>query len=275
MIINLAKFRWLIAIAVSAWLVAGWTQVAEACRCHQRPRRSEEAFEQAAVVFRGRVKQFHDYNVYDQSRNDAKASITVLESWKGGLPHGESVVIRTPAGKCCYRFVEEKEYLVYASRTPAGALETDICTRTRPVDEAKEDLVFLSFFGRTSRHGPSCFFLSKTHQPLLAGPLTEELMVNHNFVLASYGFSVIPSKGYPLTFLPGGELVTQNLGQLNAWWIRDNRVLELGVRDPEYEKVYYHLIYDEGCGTLVSEEPLGGEYYRGTVSAYLELNLAE
>jgi hypothetical protein len=68
--------------------------------------------------------------------------------------------------------------------------------------------------------------------------------------------------------------VTKNLGQVNAWWIRDNRILELGWRDAEHEIVYDRLEYDEGCGTLVSDEPMGGaEWYPN--NPYFELNLSE
>jgi len=47
-------------------------------------------------------------------------------------------------GDCGYRFVAGRRYLVYASKATSGQLVTSICSRTRPLEAAAEDLAYLS-----------------------------------------------------------------------------------------------------------------------------------
>jgi hypothetical protein len=46
-------------------------------------------------------------------------------------------------GDCGYQFQVGTEYVVYAYKNSAGRLETGICTRTRPLAEAAEDVKYI------------------------------------------------------------------------------------------------------------------------------------
>jgi len=47
-------------------------------------------------------------------------------------------------GDCGYRFAAGRRYLVYAWKRPPSGLSTGICSRTRPIEEAAEDITYLS-----------------------------------------------------------------------------------------------------------------------------------
>jgi hypothetical protein len=57
----------------------------------------------------------------------------------------KTVVVSTGSGggDCGYRFTVGKRYLVYASDSEASGLVTGICSRTRPIEQADEDLKYL------------------------------------------------------------------------------------------------------------------------------------
>jgi len=54
-------------------------------------------------------------------------------------------------GDCGYPFKTGERYLVYAYRNQEGRLVTGICSRTRPLAEADEDLAFIQDSGRRRR----------------------------------------------------------------------------------------------------------------------------
>jgi hypothetical protein len=62
-----------------------------------------------------------------------------------GLPAGQKeieIVTGMGGGDCGYEFRWDEEYVVYAYQNPQRRLETGICTRTRPLSEAAEDLAY-------------------------------------------------------------------------------------------------------------------------------------
>lgn len=79
-----------------------------------------------------------------------RVTFTVTESFRGNLA-GETGLVIDKFSSCAYRFAQGRSYLVYAYRlTPAdggkasdSAWSTGICRRTRPVEEAAEDLAYL------------------------------------------------------------------------------------------------------------------------------------
>ena len=84
--------------------------------------------------------------------------------------------------------------------------------------------------------------------------LTEEVLVNNQFVLFSEVFAIQPSKGYPITFLKGGKVVTKNLALVTEWRIRDYNHLEL-LTD---RAVSYDFTYDKNKDALVAKKSLTG-----------------
>ena len=53
-------------------------------------------------------------------------------------------------GDCGYAFKPGSRYIVYAYKRPDGALGTGICSRTRPIEDAGEDLSFIAGLGTRS-----------------------------------------------------------------------------------------------------------------------------
>jgi hypothetical protein len=63
---------------------------------------------------------------------------------RGIAPGQSDVVTGMGGGDCGYKFEVGKRYVVYAWRSPEGRLSTGICSRTRPIEAADEDLKYLS-----------------------------------------------------------------------------------------------------------------------------------
>lgn len=70
-------------------------------------------------------------------------SFTIQSTFKGRIP-GTEVEVRTGTGggDCGYHFETGQQYLVYAWTREDGTLSTSICSRTRPLSEAGEDLQY-------------------------------------------------------------------------------------------------------------------------------------
>jgi hypothetical protein len=52
------------------------------------------------------------------------------------------IITTAGGGDCGYRFQKGKQYIVYATEDRDGQLRTSICTRTRPLDRAAEDVAY-------------------------------------------------------------------------------------------------------------------------------------
>ena len=133
--------------AVIAGLVAALTLLpaarAEACTCSVGGPVCE-TFWTTDVVFAGEVLDITPLPnpAGEAYRPHRKVRLRVMQSWRGGA--GGIVELTTGAGggDCGYNFEQGVRYLVYA-RSRAGALSTGICSRTRPLAEAGEDLAYL------------------------------------------------------------------------------------------------------------------------------------
>jgi hypothetical protein len=73
-----------------------------------------------------------------------QVTITVSEVFAGLDASRKDIAVETGlgGGDCGYAFRTGVEYIVYASRMPAGGLLTGICSPTRRVEEAAEDLAY-------------------------------------------------------------------------------------------------------------------------------------
>ena len=109
-----------------------------ACSCAPRPQ-AAEALKRATVVFQGTViditpifslggRHLSGYNVKFEMKN----------RWKGLSSKWLVVQTGTTGGRCGVEFRINEDWLVYAHGKEI--LVTSICTRTRRVSEAKEDL---------------------------------------------------------------------------------------------------------------------------------------
>lgn len=123
----------LASIWASIWLAPS---AARACSCLPPPP-PDAASTNAAVVFEGRIdgvvrEGMHNHFTFDVSR-----------VFKGDL--GAQVVIRTASSSAaCGRGYEAgRAYLVYARRGANGQLGDGLCSRTRDMERAAEDLAVL------------------------------------------------------------------------------------------------------------------------------------
>lgn len=114
-----------------------------ACRCARPPPPPDEAFEQAAVVFRGVVL---DREPADGTMRPPSGMVhfRVLETWKGNV--SGTLTLRNGATSCHHRLVTGEEYVVYAQLMADGkSVRMPIMcgNRTHLTEAAEEDLAFL------------------------------------------------------------------------------------------------------------------------------------
>jgi hypothetical protein len=67
----------------------------------------------------------------------------VERMWRGPAVHTIKILTGWGGGDCGYQFERGQRYLVYAYVDRDGVLGTSICTRTRELEHAGEDLAFL------------------------------------------------------------------------------------------------------------------------------------
>jgi hypothetical protein len=107
---------------------AGLTdQRALACDCAW-PGSPREELQRKDAVFSGEV--------ISRDFISAKVEFKVEKFWKG--PRAKEISLKYIGSDCTYPFVVGKKYLVYAFGKEI--LETDICTRTKELDKASDDL---------------------------------------------------------------------------------------------------------------------------------------
>lgn len=107
-----------------------------ACRC--MPSFSVEvSFEESSAVFSGEVIKKVQTPAYEY-----EVTFRILENYKGIKERKVLVYTGLDAATCGYAFEEGVKYLVYANRMN-NKFYTNICTRTRPLSDAKEDLAIL------------------------------------------------------------------------------------------------------------------------------------
>jgi hypothetical protein len=131
--------------ALSGMLLAAFS--ARACSCLPPPP-PKEALAKAEAVFSGTVesverssnKSTHDGKEYIHER--FKVTVRVAESWKGTNAAALVVYTELNGAICGYNFVKGSSYLIYAHGGGASGkdLLVSLCSRTRPLSGAKEDL---------------------------------------------------------------------------------------------------------------------------------------
>lgn len=108
--------------------------VALACSCAPAPAPAE-ARDQADAVFTGTVVEITP----DRSGNYSVVRFQVQQVWKGTRCREVTVTTGLSDLNCGYAFQTGQTYLVYAY-SEKGKLNTNMCSRTKPVSEAGEDL---------------------------------------------------------------------------------------------------------------------------------------
>jgi hypothetical protein len=115
-----------------------------ACSCVQSGPPCQAAWSVEAV-FAGKVRAIE--RIDEPGRPDAFLSVRVTFDVEQGYISAPAARVEVTTGSgggdCGYRFTVGKRYLVYASRHNSGGLVTGICSRTRPIEQAGEDLEYL------------------------------------------------------------------------------------------------------------------------------------
>ena len=117
---------------------------AHACTCDRTPPACE-AFWRAPAVFSAVVldiRQKRDPADGPEYWAERIVTLQVEQSWRGDAAGTIEVRTGTGGGDCGYTFTRGMRYLVYASYR-AGGFGVNICSRTRPLTEASDDLAYL------------------------------------------------------------------------------------------------------------------------------------
>lgn len=117
-----------------------------ACRCAE-PKPPKEAFERADCVFLGQLVSYDylDTNMrhakYFSTATPYRHIFTVEKIWKG-VVKDTIEVITSRGGSCGYYFRDNQRYVIYAYKSfqDSTQLETSICSRTRDIKSASDDL---------------------------------------------------------------------------------------------------------------------------------------
>jgi len=145
---------WLILAAIAAVTLAT-EHGAVACSCMMPGPPCQSAWN-ADAVFSGTVLSIEQID--NDPRGRSWESRLVRFSVQRGFINGPSgtvdIVTGMGGGDCGYQFKVGGQYLVYASKNPAsGRLSASICSRTKPLAEAAEDLRYLNTIGPTGSGG--------------------------------------------------------------------------------------------------------------------------
>ena len=127
--------RTLLATLVVCALVLSPKPV-DACSCGG-PGLPCEAAWRTDAVFVGHVVSI------DSSMGGRLVQMAVIEGFRGFQLSQVTMVTGSGGSDCGYPFRMGESYVVYAHRSPTGQLSTSICSRTRPVANATDDLAYL------------------------------------------------------------------------------------------------------------------------------------
>jgi len=129
--------RLALTFVVTTMLLIAQTATVRACTCAPPPP-PKKALKKSAAVFSGTVtsiKQVGSHNL---------VTLQIKRTWKGTKGKTVTVKTHTSSAACGYQFRKGTAYLVYCFQPPKNKktkqLQTNICTRTKPLARAKEDL---------------------------------------------------------------------------------------------------------------------------------------
>jgi len=130
--------RWIVLLFLG---LASLTYAPKARACSCMKLTPSEGLTSSVAVFTGEVT--------DIEKNQAtrfgglEVTLRVQKVWKGDAAQEVKVHTAGSSAACGYSFAEGVTYLVYAVRDDADPLRVSLCSRTAPLNQAKEDLDFL------------------------------------------------------------------------------------------------------------------------------------
>src|SRR5439155_1014942 len=212
-------------IAAGALILLGtaFAVRADACSCMSSGPPCQNYF-QVEAVFSGTVRSISQIDVkddapYDQPRRQRLVHFTVERAFRGIQGATADVTTGFGGGDCGYAFKTGERYLVYAYRLKGGSqLGTGICSRTRRLTEADEDLQFIENLAATAAgarvYGSIKQLEFNVAEQRFVQPLQvqSDAMGHFEFTEVSPGRYVIgvsltraveTESGYPRVFYPG------------------------------------------------------------------------
>lgn len=115
------------------------TVIVSACSCAQ-PSSPKESIGQSTAVFAGKVVDIDvPSGIVTSSGDSVKVTFEVSEIWKGSDYKTLVITTARDSATCGYDFKKNEEYIVYAYGEE-NKLSTDICSRTKLLTNAQEDL---------------------------------------------------------------------------------------------------------------------------------------
>jgi carboxypeptidase family protein len=142
--------RRLICLAMLAVVTFAPARDARACSCERSGPPCQNAF-QVDAVFEGTVQSV--IALPDEGPplrpgefripRTVRVEFAAVVGYRGMQASTASVLTAGSGPACGYTFKRAERYLVYATRSANGGLVTGVCSRTRPLVEAGEDLGFL------------------------------------------------------------------------------------------------------------------------------------
>jgi len=139
-------FRIWQAPVLAMGLIAATPASGVACSCGEIAGPPCEATWKAEAVFVGTVRSIVDvdHDAYERPYLSRLVTVDVERAFANAAPGPLELVTGRGGGDCGYQFAVGRRYLIYAGKTPIGRWSVSICSRTRPIEKAQEDLEYLA-----------------------------------------------------------------------------------------------------------------------------------
>jgi hypothetical protein len=139
---RVSRISALLAAVLLAALLAPATRLAYACSCAE-PDPPQLALDKAAAVFAGQVRRVDlTAGTLISSNDPVTVGFDVRQVWKGPVAATLAAQTARSDASCGYSFMAGQAYLIYASGSESN-LQVTLCSRTRPLGNAAEDLAVL------------------------------------------------------------------------------------------------------------------------------------
>jgi hypothetical protein len=114
-------------------------ETASACSCLP-PKGVAQEVEMSSAVFSGKVIEIKRHDRTEDPLGRVEVIFEVDKAWKGVDKRIVSVFTGSDSAACGYGFKRGRTYLVYTGGSPQGQFSTSICSRTKRLNKAREDL---------------------------------------------------------------------------------------------------------------------------------------
>lgn len=232
----------LIATAAFAALMLAAARDADACQCMASGPPCQSFF-QVQAVFAGTVRSITPTPRAPMVLENVRVEFEDTIAFRGVEGSTQTVFTASDGAACGYAFKPGERYVVYAYRSkPGEPLRTVICSRTRPIAEAAEDLLFFKNLstatssprvfgsithaepGTPTRDGRQYGQVAKVRLTLRSDTATYQTATDTK---GRYELTGVPPATYQLTVEPPPEFVSYD---------RPNQTIDLGDRHSCAEK---------------------------------------